>query len=73
MENLKNLEREYNTFYKKYRKLVETKSTNFVEWLTLCNNVSILCYRAKDFELFYDVQNLKHEIMYKMIDINVAK
>ncbi len=73
IEKLENLQRGYNTFCEQYKKLIDTKSTDIYVWLTLINNVSILCFRAKDFDLFYDVQNLKHKIMNKMNDIYVAK
>ena len=73
MENIKNLMVGYENLKEYYVELLEKKNNDIETWLKLCSDVSVLEYRSKDTELYYNVQSLSRLIMDKIIRISKRK
>ena len=73
MENIKNLMVGYENLKEYYVELLEKKNNDIETWLKLYSDVSVLEYRSKDTELYYNVQSLSRLIMDKIIRINKRK
>lgn len=70
MENIKNLMVGYENLKEYYVELLEKKNNDIETWLKLYSDVSVLEYRSKDTELYYNIQSLSRLIMDKIIRIS---
>ena len=70
MENIKNLMVGYENLKEYYVELLEKKNNDIETWLKLYSDVSVLEYRSKDTELYYNVQSLIGLIRDKIVRIS---
>lgn len=62
MENLENLKDGYEIMKNIYNSLTVKNERKIYSWLTLHSNVSVLEYRCRNTELYYEVQSLKDKV-----------